>query len=137
MGAAAELSVRIRQGLETNRRMSQQPPLVSAAKPSDPPFRSSRATLAEIGEGGGKEPGSTPPWLRRLELLVRVVVRLYLGLIILVLPWTHFWDENRLLLLIPHLAPVALNGVSRGVISGLGLLNIWIGVHEASHYKET
>jgi hypothetical protein len=81
-------------------------------------------------------PRQSPRWLQRLDLFVRVIVRLYLGLIIVVLPWLHFWDENRLLTFVPQLAPLLLNGVMRGIVSGLGLLNIWIAIHDAIHYKE-
>lgn len=68
-----------------------------------------------------------------LELSVRVVVRVYLGLFIVALPWTHFWTDNRYLLVFPHLAMILLNGAVRGIISGLGLLNIWIGIDDAIH----
>jgi hypothetical protein len=78
----------------------------------------------------------TPSWLLYLELSVRVVVRLYLGLVILVLPWTHFWSDNRLFLLVPHLSSIAVSGITRGVISGLGLLNLWIALSDAIHHKE-
>lgn len=80
--------------------------------------------------------GAVPAWLQYLELSVRVVVRLYLGLIVLVLPWTRFWSDNHLLLLFPHLSVIVLNGVTRGIVSGLGLLNMWIGVQDAIHFKQ-
>lgn len=80
---------------------------------------------------------STPVWLQRLELFLRVVVRLYLGLLVLVLPWTRIWDENRFFNLVPHLAVFATHGVVRGVVSGLGLLNLWIALSEAIHYRES
>ena len=83
-----------------------------------------------------KPPRQSPRWLQRLDLFVRVIVRLYLGLVIVVLPWMHFWDDNRLFALVPHLAPLLLNGVARGIVSGLGLLNIWIAIHDAIHYRE-
>lgn len=67
---------------------------------------------------------------------MRVVVRVYLGLFIIALPWTHFWVDNRYLLVFPHAAAILLNGAVRGVISGLGLLNIWIGIDDAIHYHE-
>lgn len=67
---------------------------------------------------------------------MRVVVRVYLGLILIALPWTHFWTDNRLLLIFPHLAYIALTGAARGIVSGVGLLNIWIGIHDAIHYNE-
>jgi len=110
--------------------MSQQD-LFSAQAPITP-----SPGLAVSSPEGAKPPRPSPRWLQRLDLFVRVIVRLYLGLIIVVLPWMHFWDENRLLALIPHLAPFALNGIVRGVVSGLGLLNIWIAIHDAIHYKE-
>jgi len=110
--------------------MSQQN-LFSAQAPITP-----RPGLAVSSPESAKPPRQSPRWLQRLDLFVRVIVRLYLGLVIVVLPWMHFWDENRLLALIPHLAPIALNGIARGVVSGLGLLNIWIAIHDAIHYKE-
>ena len=106
--------------------MSQQPSLFPQGGPSAPappdPVQEPRS-------------GRVPPWLQYLELSVRVVVRLYLGLIIVVLPWTHFWNNNHLLLYVPHLALLALNGVTRGIVSGLGLLNIWIAVDDAIRFK--
>jgi hypothetical protein len=110
--------------------MSQQN-LFSAQAPITPP-----PGLAVSSPESAKPPRQSPRWLQRLDLIVRVIVRLYLGLIIVVLPWMHFWDENRLLALVPHLAPLALNGIVRGVVSGLGLLNIWIAIHDVIHYKE-
>jgi hypothetical protein len=111
--------------------MSQQPNLFSSQLPVTPPPR-----LAVNTPEGEKPPRQSPRWLQRLDLFVRVIVRLYLGLIIVVLPWLHFWDENPLLSYIPHLAPLLLNGIARGIVSGLGLLNIWIAVHDAIHYRE-
>ena len=78
----------------------------------------------------------TPVWLRRVDLFLRVVVRLYLGLLVVALPWTHLWDENHLFSLVPQIAWFAANGVVRGIVSGLGLLNIWIAVSDAIEYRE-
>jgi hypothetical protein len=41
------------------------------------------------------------------------------------------------LVIIPQLAPLALSGITRGIVSGLGLLNIWIAIYDAIHYKES
>lgn len=106
--------------------MSQQPSLFPQEGPPAP---------AAPDPVHGPRPGRVPPWLQYLELSVRVVVRLYLGLIIVVLPWTHFWNNNHLLLYVPHLALLALNGVTRGIVSGLGILNIWIAVDDAIRFK--
>jgi hypothetical protein len=112
--------------------MSQQPNLFSSQAPVTPPPRLTVSTPESA-----KPPRQSPRWLRRLDLFVRVIVRLYLGLIVVVLPWLHFWDDNRLITFVPQLGPLLLNGIARGVVSGLGLLNIWIAVHDAIHYKES
>jgi len=111
--------------------MSQQPNLYTSQLPVPPPPR-----LAASTPESDKPPRRSPRWLQRLDLFVRVIVCLCLGLVIVVLPWLPFWDENRLLTLVPWLAPLLLNGVARGIVSGLGLLNIWIAIHDAIHYKE-
>lgn len=64
------------------------------------------------------------------------MVRIYIGLVLIALPWTHFWTDNRLLQFVPQIAFIAVNGITRGVISGLGILNVWIGISDAIHYKE-
>jgi hypothetical protein len=79
-----------------------------------------------------------PVWLQRLELFLRVAVRLYLGIFVLVLPWwPRFWDDNPLFHLLPPLGDFATHGAVRGVVSGFGLLNLWIAFHEAVHYRES
>jgi hypothetical protein len=109
--------------------MTQQPSLFSPQAPTPNPD--------QVPSGRRRQSSrQTPPWLLYLELSIRVVVRLYLGLVLIVLPWSHFWSDNHLFLLVPHLAFVAASGVMRGIVSGLGLLNIWIAVSDAIHYKE-
>jgi len=119
--------------------MTQQPILFSQGAPAPPQVPDPLPDLDQSQPPGERQPPPprTPLWLQFLELSVRVVVRIYLGLILVGLPWTHFWTDNRLLLFIPHLASIALTGAARGVVSGLGLLNIWIGIHDAIHYKES
>jgi hypothetical protein len=70
------------------------------------------------------------PWLERIELLVRVIVRLYLGLLIIVLPWMRFWTENGLFTYSRGTALLAASGFVRGVVSGLGVLNVALACHE-------
>jgi hypothetical protein len=79
-----------------------------------------------------------PIWLRRLELFLRVAVRLYLGLFVLALPWwPRFWDDNPLFAMWPQLAVIATHGAVRGIVSGFGLLNLWVALSEAVHYRES
>jgi hypothetical protein len=77
-----------------------------------------------------------PHWLVRTELYLRVLLRMYIGLAICYAPWSQlFWDQNPIFVQFPTLAIYAANGGVRGVISGLGLLNIWIGVQDAIRHR--
>lgn len=76
-----------------------------------------------------------PIWLQRISLVILVVFCLYVGLLLLLLPWTRYWQENHYLLTIPALGPILNSGIIRGVVSGLGLLDIWIGISEALHTR--
>lgn len=64
------------------------------------------------------------------------MVRLYLGLILVFLPWTRLWTFNRFFLYYTPLAHITATGAVRGMVSGLGLLNLWIAISEAVHYRE-
>lgn len=75
-------------------------------------------------------------WLRRADLFLRVIVRLYLGLILVFLPWTRVWAFNRFFLYYAHVAHLTESGAVRGLVSGLGLLNLWIAISEAIRYRE-
>ena len=83
-------------------------------------------------------PSRVPLWLRRLELYLYVIIRIYIGIIVLVVPWYEpLWADNQLLKHSPRLAAFLMYGAVRGVISGLGLLNLWIAVIEAVHFRST
>jgi hypothetical protein len=78
-----------------------------------------------------------PIWLQRLSLFVLVLFCVYLGVLVAILPWwSRVWDHNLYIEAHPALSVVLHNGAVRGLISGLGLLDIWIGVSEAIHYRD-
>jgi len=83
-------------------------------------------------------PAKTAPlWLQRISLFILVLFCIYLGVLVTVLPWwTRVWDQNMLILSHPRLAEILHLGAVRGIISGLGLLDIWIGISEAVHYRD-
>jgi hypothetical protein len=73
-----------------------------------------------------------PRWLERAELFIRVMLRMYIGVAICYAPWSRmFWDQNPLFLQHPTLEAIAANGAVRGLVSGLGLLNLWIAFQDA------
>lgn len=61
--------------------------------------------------------------------LVVIVLFVELGLLLLVLPWSAFWDRNYFVA-IPTLEPILTSPFLRGAISGLGLLNLAAAVAE-------
>jgi hypothetical protein len=84
-----------------------------------------------------KNPKRPHVWLQRLWLVVFVLFCLEVGIVLTVLPWTRLWSDNSLLLGFPALKVFLGLGFVRGLVSGLGLVDIWMGVVEAVTYRET
>lgn len=65
-----------------------------------------------------------------MRLLLRglsILIIFELGVLLLFVPWSsRFWESNGVLDRFPGLRPLLLNYFVRGVISGLGLLDILI-----------
>jgi len=80
---------------------------------------------------------ATPLWLLRIWVVIRVAFFVELGMVLVVLPWTRGWTENSLLLAYPEVRFFLQNNFVRGLISGLGFLDIGFGIWEAVRYKET
>jgi hypothetical protein len=82
-------------------------------------------------------PQRIPRWLERAELFLRVLLRMYIGLAVCYAPWSRmFWDRNPLFLHFPTLSIYAANGAVRGLVSGLGLLNLWIAFQDALRHRD-
>ena len=79
---------------------------------------------------------SGPVWMQRVWLVVFVMFSIELGMVLAVLPWTRVWNENSLMYAYPTLRAILQRDFVRGAITGLGLLDIWIGIWEAVHYRE-
>lgn len=122
--------------------MSQQPEVISPPVPASPaPDSGATPSLREPEAAqpliSPHDQQRIPHWLVRAELFLRVLIRIYIGLAVCYAPWSPlFWDQNPLFVQFPTLSIYAANGAVRGVISGLGLLNIWIALKDAIHYKD-
>lgn len=89
------------------------------------------------GDAHDRAPQRIPRWLVRMELFLRVMLRMYIGLAICYAPWSHtFWDQNPLFAQFPALSIYAANGAVRGVISGLGVLNLWFAFSDALRHRD-
>jgi len=86
---------------------------------------------------GRNSVGARHIWLWRLRALLFVTVCATCGVLLLILPWTARWTDNPLLLSFPSLRPLVASGFARGLSSGLGLLDLWLGFWEAIHYHES
>jgi hypothetical protein len=77
-----------------------------------------------------------PVWLQRLFVVVYVLFCIELGLVLIGLPWTRFWFNNGLLAQWPALQHLMQQGFVRGAVTGLGVLDIWLGIVEAVRYRD-
>ena len=110
--------------------------LVPTSATSDQaPVKSDLSTAEPSPTTGRPEPPPPeriPRWLVRMELFLRVMLQMYIGLFVCYMPWWHgFWDQNPIFLQYPAVGAIALNGAVRGLVSGLGLLNLWIAFQDA------
>jgi len=82
-------------------------------------------------------PQRIPRWLERGELFLRVLLSMYIGLAVCYAPWSRmFWDQNPLFLRYPNLGIYAAHGAVRGIITGIGLLNLWIAFSDAVSHRD-
>jgi len=96
--------------------------------------------------GNGSMPGQhrdsaasgsrTNLWLLRSRALLFVTLCATFGVLLIILPWTPKWTDNPLLVAMPGLRPFVSNGFVRGLCSGLGVLDLWLGFWEAIYYHE-
>jgi hypothetical protein len=84
-------------------------------------------------------PGSTASHACRPEadisFLTRILFAAYFleaGLILVVAPWSGFWDRNLFLYTIPSLQQVLASPFARGAVSGVGAITVVAGLAELS-----
>jgi hypothetical protein len=81
----------------------------------------------------------------KLTIVFFILICFEIGILLVILPWvpSPSWNENYLLVLAadkahwPWLATAMKSGYMRGAVSGLGLLNILLGVWEIINFRKT
>ena len=121
--------------------MTDPAPLTSVPErtPASPPPPSGTPTALLDRATEPYEPSPAPRaqiWMHRTSVFLFVLISAVAGVLLIILPWTPEWTDNYLLLSYPGLRLIVANGFFRGICSGLGLLDIWIGFWEAFHYHE-
>jgi hypothetical protein len=62
--------------------------------------------------------------------LLLVGIFLEVGAVLLVVPWTGYWDRNYFASVLPLVHSFITNNFVRGAVSGLGVLNLLAGIVE-------
>jgi hypothetical protein len=75
-------------------------------------------------------------WLQRILVSIYVLFCMTLGMALVTLPWLGNWFDEGLVAQWPFLQHLLQVGFVRGAISGLGLVDIWVGVLEAVNYRD-
>jgi hypothetical protein len=69
-----------------------------------------------------------------LTIGLSVASSLLVGALLVVVPWTSLWDANYLLQPYPALRLLVLSPFARGTVTGLGLVNILVALHEVHQH---
>jgi hypothetical protein len=71
--------------------------------------------------------------MNRILQVLLILLCFEMGALLLYLPWSVYWDQNYFLSHMPALIPVLLHPSFRGAVSGMGVLDIILGLHLISH----
>ena len=66
----------------------------------------------------------------RQWFLLYVLICLEVGIFLILVPWSAIWERNYFLEAYPALGALVLDPMFRGAVSGLGVANIYLGLHE-------
>jgi hypothetical protein len=64
--------------------------------------------------------------MNRILRAMTVVLLFEMGALLLYLPWSAFWEQNYFLHRFPWLIPIVLHPSMRGIVSGIGVLDIFV-----------
>ena len=81
----------------------------------------------------------------KLTIVLFIAICFEIGIVLVLLPWARYpsWNDNYLLVLVADkmhwgwLALAMKSGYARGAVTGLGLLNIMLGVLEIINFRRT
>jgi hypothetical protein len=72
---------------------------------------------------------------KRLFLAIFILLSFEVGFFLVIVPWSTTW-ENNYFLKTAALQGILMSPFLRGAVSGLGLLNIFLGLGEAWHFRD-
>ena len=123
--------------LDSSSRPGNIPPAPQEVKPPACGIPSASTALETLPEEPEQQPYTRLElWLHRFTVTMFIFLCAIVGLLLIIIPWRPEWTDNHLLLAYPGLRAVVAHGFVRGLCSGLGVIDIWIGFREAVHYEE-
>ena len=82
-------------------------------------------------------------WSAKITVIVYILICFEVGIMLLILPWTRYWDDNFFLYFItsklnaPGLLAFFTSGWVRGTVTGLGVINILAGLRDLIRFRES
>ncbi len=71
--------------------------------------------------------------MNRLLRILLLLVWLELGLMLILVPWSEFWQANYFMIQFPALDVFLRSAYLRGAVSGLGVLNVFLALESFRH----
>ena len=65
-----------------------------------------------------------------MSRLLQIVFFFEVGFVLSLVPWSAYWDNNYFADSLPWLRSVMTNNYVRGAVTGLGLVNLFVGLVE-------
>ena len=76
------------------------------------------------------DPAVSYRWYHKLTALLFIVFCLEIGVVLLIFPWSEYWDNNFFTTWTPTMRDFWDSSYVRGAVSGLGVVNVFISFTE-------
>ena len=108
-------------------------PALTPVTPNLPEQATPTALPAPPGEPA---PSRLELWVARVQVFVESSFFIWLGMCLIIAPWHEVWTHNSVFAPQSSIRAFLNLGFVRGAVTGLGLVNIWVGIWDAVHYTE-
>jgi hypothetical protein len=71
--------------------------------------------------------------MNRILRILLLLVWLELGLMLILVPWSDFWQTNYFIIQFPELGTILRSAYLRGAVSGLGVMNVFLALESFRH----
>ena len=72
--------------------------------------------------------------MNRIVAVAFILFCFEIGLFLVFVPWSNLWEHNVLLTYSFHLRGLLLNNFTRGAVSGLGVVDLVLGLSELGRF---